>query len=78
MSHATVPEIIDQLGGIGPVATLLGKGYSTVSEMKRRGTIPVEYWPALIEQARTLSKPIDEKALVIAHTTPAPAAKAVA
>lgn len=63
-----VETIIADLGGIGPVAGLIGKGYSTVSEMKRAGSIPVKYWPTLIREAERLNKPIDEKRLVAAHT----------
>jgi hypothetical protein len=44
----TVSDIIDGLGGNTAVARIIGKGPSTVSEMKRRGAVPVEYWPALV------------------------------
>jgi hypothetical protein len=52
----TVPELIDALGGTTLFARLLGSKISTASEMKRRGTIHVRYWPALIksEKARAL------------------------
>lgn len=63
-----VARIIDDLGGLPGVSKLTGAKYSTVSEWKRRGTIPVGHWPALISEARKLRKPIDEKALVAAHT----------
>jgi hypothetical protein len=46
-----VGEIIDALGGSTAVARIIGKGPSTVSEMKRRGSVPVEYWPALVAAA---------------------------
>lgn len=70
-SHAPHPvvRIIEELGGISAVATAIGKRYSTASEMKRSRSIPVRYWPTLIERARKLGLPIDEKTFVEAHTT---------
>lgn len=47
----SVSDIIDALGGNSAMARVLGKGPSTVSEMRRRGRIDVTYWPALIEAA---------------------------
>ena len=46
----TVPEIIERLGGNAEVSRKLSKALerqinpSTVSEMKRRKSIPLEYW----------------------------------
>jgi hypothetical protein len=37
-------QIINALGGNAVVARRIGKTPSAVSEMKRRGTIPVRYW----------------------------------
>lgn len=49
ISDKTVSDIFDALGGPAAVARLLElKGTSTASEMKRRGRIPVEHWPALV------------------------------
>ena len=47
----SVGDIIDGLGGSTAVGRIIGKGASTVSEMKRRGSEPVEYWPALVAAA---------------------------
>lgn len=48
----TINELIEALGGNSAVAAHLGKRFpSTVSEMKRRGSVRVEYWPGLIELA---------------------------
>lgn len=44
-------DLFDCFGGASSVARLLGVGASTASEMKRRGSIPVHYWPRLIEGA---------------------------
>lgn len=48
----TVSQIFDAVGGPSAVARLLGVGNSTASEMKRRGSIPVDYWPTLVAAAR--------------------------
>jgi hypothetical protein len=49
----TVPELIDQLGGPAQVSRDLGfPGPSTVSEMKRRGSIQVRHWPGFVELAK--------------------------
>lgn len=64
----SVPELFDRLGGPAAVARLIGKPASTASEMKRRGSIPVEYWPTIIGAA--VSKEIDlsaEKMLQLHH-----------
>lgn len=34
------------------LAGVLGVGPSTVSEMKRRKSIPVEYWPRIVGEAK--------------------------
>jgi hypothetical protein len=52
MTSHTVAEVITALGGPSAVARIIGKGQSTVGEMKRSGRIGVEYWPAIIEAAQ--------------------------
>jgi hypothetical protein len=47
----TASDIINVLGGNAKVADFLGVGPSTVSEMKRRNSIPVEYFPKLVKVA---------------------------
>lgn len=49
-----VGDIFELFGGNAAVARVLNVGPSTASEMKRRESIPVEYWPALIDEARRL------------------------
>ena len=44
-----VTDIFDKLGGAAGVSRILDCQRSTASEMKRRGSIPVRYWPRLIE-----------------------------
>ena len=45
----SVPDIFAQIGTVAKVAQILGVQHSTASEMKRRGSIPVRYWPALVD-----------------------------
>jgi hypothetical protein len=47
-SMHTVPTIIDTIGGSGKFARELGIKPSAASEMKRRQSIPVKYWPDLV------------------------------
>lgn len=44
----SVSSLFDQLGGPTKVARVLDVGFTTASEMKRRGSIPVKYWPRLV------------------------------
>ena len=44
----TDADVIEKFGGPSAVARRFDCGQSTVSEMKRRGRIPLEYWPRLI------------------------------
>lgn len=46
-----VGEIFDSFGGLTAVGRIISKGPSTVSEMKRRNSVGVEYWPTLIDAA---------------------------
>ena len=47
-----VPSLFDAVGGPGKVAELLGVKPSAASEMKRRKSIPVRYWPRLVDGCR--------------------------
>ncbi|MEE7460643.1 hypothetical protein MFUR16E_04515 [Methylobacterium fujisawaense] len=47
----SVMDLFEALGGTSAVARLLGVGQSTASEMKRRGSIPSEYWVGLVQKA---------------------------
>lgn len=51
-----LPGVFALFGSNVKLAEALTVGPSTVSEMKRRNSIPVEYWPALVEAARSLDK----------------------
>lgn len=47
----SVAILIDRFGGNTRFAEIIGKAPSTASEMKRRRSIPVDYWPAIIAAA---------------------------
>lgn len=64
---STISKIIDDLGGNAIVATKLGVGASTISECKRRNSLPVKYWPGLLRIAAEADVSISEKDLVSAH-----------
>lgn len=48
-----VAQIIDELGGTGHVAEACGITPPAVSNWKVRGSIPAEYWQALVGAAET-------------------------
>ena len=62
-----VDDIFTALGGSGSVARILDVKPSAASEMRRRGSIPVRYWPRLIEGAEALGVSIDSDMLVQLH-----------
>lgn len=65
----SVRELIDALGGNAAVSRALALKPSTVGEMKRRGSIPVSYWPGLIELARRVGLGrVNSDLLVQLHT----------
>lgn len=47
----TIGDLIDLFGGNAKFAAIIGKGPSTASEMRRRGSIPVAYWPTIVAEA---------------------------
>lgn len=47
-SMMNIDQIFMDLGGTGKVAKFLGVKPSSASEMRRRGSVPVKYWPALV------------------------------
>lgn len=64
---ATVPSLFEEIGGPGKMADLLGIKPSAASEMKRRGSIPVRYWPRLVEACREVGVAVDYGQLVAMH-----------
>lgn len=51
-----VSDIFDVFGGNASVGRIIGVAPSTASEMKRRESIPVEYWPKLVTGARQIGR----------------------
>lgn len=49
--NLAVSNIINAFGGTSAFARAIGVGQSTASEMKRRGSIPAEYWVLLVRAA---------------------------
>lgn len=47
----TVEKLFETFGGPTALARALDVGTSTASEMKRRKSIPVEYWPRIVSEA---------------------------
>lgn len=66
----TVSDLFITLGGPAVIARILGKKPSTASEMKRRQSIPLTYWPALIAAAQEKGIELDEATLVRIHLAP--------
>lgn len=65
----SVSHLFETLGGPTKVARILGVGFTTASEMKRRGSIPVKYWPKIVGVSR-----ITYEQLVEMHANPTEAA----
>ncbi|MRX33188.1 hypothetical protein GJR93_09200 [Aminobacter sp. MDW-2] len=63
----TVHDIFDTFGGTGAVARIINVKHSAASEMRRRQSIPVKYWPSLIEHAKATGAALDSDALVRVH-----------
>lgn len=62
-----VSEIFDEIGGSGQMARALDVKPSAASEMKRRGSIPVRYWPQLVEACRARGVDVTYEQLVNLH-----------
>lgn len=65
----TVDDIFAELGGPAEVGRIIGKSTEHAASMKRRRSIPVDYWPPIIEAAREKDKPITYETLVAVHTS---------
>lgn len=63
----TINELYEKLGGSGAVAKAIHVKPSAASEMRRRKSIPVKYWPCLIEQAAASGFPLTNDILVHLH-----------
>jgi hypothetical protein len=68
MGMRDVPAIIEDLGGPTAFGRAIGVEPSTASEMKRRKSIPVRYWPSVLGAAREQGKELTSDDLMAAHT----------
>ena len=48
----TVADVFEKFEKTSAVAEALGVKLSAASEMRRRSSIPVRYWPTLVDAAR--------------------------
>lgn len=69
-----IHTIFDKLKGPGKVAELLGVKPSAASEMKRRQSVPVKYWPKLVIACNEAGLPMSYATLVSLHSEKASAA----
>jgi hypothetical protein len=65
-----VSDLFEKFGGIGGVAAAIGCNYSTASEMKRRKSVPVAHWPALIASPRGREIGLTSDELLRLHAAP--------
>lgn len=63
----TINELYEKFGGSGAVAKAIQVKPSAASEMRRRKSIPVKYWPSLIEQATASGLSLTNDILVRLH-----------
>lgn len=61
-----VSEILSLWPDVRALADDIGRPYDTVFAWKRRGSVPVEYWPAIVASARTRNLPVTEGMLLAA------------
>lgn len=60
MSMETVPDILEELGGVTAVSNETGIPLTTVHSWKRSGFVPQWRVPTLVSLAERLGKPITE------------------
>lgn len=66
-----ISTLFDQIGGPARVAEALAVKPSAASEMKRRASIPVRYWPRLVDECRSRGiRGVNYDVLVDLHQRP--------
>lgn len=65
---STVSDIFERLGGPAKVGGAIGKSTEHAAIMRRRGSIPVRYWSALMAAKPPKGKSVTYADLVAAHT----------
>jgi hypothetical protein len=66
----TVDDVFKKFGGPTALADAVGIKISAASEMRRRNSIPVRYWPRLVDAARARRIQLTYDHLVSMHSTP--------
>lgn len=64
----TLDEVFEALGGVAEVGRVIGKRTEHASVLKRRGSMPVRYWPSLIAAAGERGVPLTYDQLVAIHS----------
>lgn len=64
----TVDDIYELLGGPAAVGRLIGKSTEHAATMRRRGSIPVEYWPDILEGLKAKGRDSTADDLLRCHT----------
>ncbi|MFO1150972.1 MAG: hypothetical protein U1E62_21565 [Alsobacter sp.] len=64
--HVGVPTIIEALG-VSHLSRVLSQRVSTVSSWKQRGSIPAEYWPGIVLEAKRRGYALSYELLAILH-----------
>lgn len=64
----TIDELYEAFGGAAEIGRAIGKSTEHAAIMKRRGSIPVEYWLRLTEAARERGIPgVTCESLTVMH-----------
>lgn len=64
----SVADIFELVGGPAEMGRAIGVPTEHATQMKRRASIPVRYWPALLRAADERKLDIDHEKLTQAHT----------
>lgn len=72
--RASVQDVIDRWPTLSDFARDAGVSYGAAKQMRRRSSIPVQYWPALIRSDVGVSTELKSDDLMTAHALSASAA----
>lgn len=64
----TLDEVFEALGGVAEVGRVIGKRTEHASVLKRRGSVPVRYWPSLMAAAEERGIVLTSDMLVAIHS----------
>jgi hypothetical protein len=66
----TISDIAEKLGGTSAFGRVIGVKQSTASEMRRKNTLPVKYWPQLVDALKAIGVTFSYEELVKIHIAP--------